>query len=726
MSAIDRIIWDRLAAYGMPAHHAAGILGNLVQESGLRPGVENSIGAYGLAQWLGPRRRALESYAQTQGRPVDDPELQVDFLIHELNGPESRAARALQAAKTPGEAAAVFRRAYERPGEHEANDPRRISKAFELFKKLSPVGSAYADELPRSGPGTGWRETNPEFNPAEWGLVPIDDATPASAGAPSTADERALFDQVTTAQESNTFNPAEWWLVPIDDEPQPRQMKAFPDPATGTVGDFLSGAGSALARQGQGILEGLQGFGRTMAGNNPAMQAMTDLPISPNRMALLGATLKRNTEMGQAGEVAGDLAPYLAMSPWMAVPYAAAATPGDMGDRAMAAGGSALGAGLGAGLARAVRGFTPSAGAQQLMAEGVTPTLGQGIEQGVIGRGIRKLEEASTSLPLAGATTRSARDRAAQQWTRAVLGRAEGEVLPGIRISAGGKTGNEAVSALQQSFGDAYGTVLRGQSVPVSADIGKAIDAVIDDPKLFVNPDNRAWAKNYVRSQILAMTSDNGAVPAAEFKRLASEVGAKGRDMIGSNSAQQMDLGRALQEVDDILSGHIEQALPDDLRGVLGAIDSKYANFKRIQRAAAMASDAEGRFSPAELHRSVRVMDSSRDKARFAEGAALLQDLSKAGKAVIPETLGESGTTPRALVAALARNPFVQGAEGTLLAATGNLGSYATLAALLGAGSREPIQRALLGGYGWQQPTSQALMNWLPSIGAGLGYDFGR
>lgn len=717
MSAIDRIIWDRLAAYGMPAHHAAGILGNFVQESGLRPGIENSIGAYGLAQWLGPRRRALESYAQTQGRPVDDPELQVDFLIHELNGPESRAARALQAAKTPGEAAAVFRRAYERPGEHEANDRRRISAAMDFFNRLSPIQQAEAADVPQ-GPGV-----MQPFDYRAWGLVPIDDATPASAGAPSTADERALFDQVTTAQESNTFNPSEWGLVPVEDEqqaPQPRQMKAFPDPATGTVGDFLSGAGSALARQGQGILEGMQGFGRTMAGDNPAMQAMTDLPISPNRMALLGATLKRNTEMGQAGEVAGDLAPYLAMSPWMAVPYSAAATPGDLGDRAMAAGGTALGAGLGAGLARAVRGFTPSAGAQQLMAEGVTPTLGQGIEQGVLGRGIRKLEEASTSLPLAGATTRSARDRATQQWTRAVLGRAEGEVLPGIRITAGGKTGNEAVSALQQSFGDAYGTVLRGQSVPVSADIGKAIDAVIDDPKLFVNPDNRAWAKNYVRSQILAMTSDNGAVPAAEFKRLASEVGAKGRDMIGSNSAQQMDLGRALQEVDDILSGHIEQALPDDLRGVLGAIDSKYANFKRIQRAAAMARDAEGRFSPAELHRSVRVMDSSRDKARFAEGAALLQDLSKAGKAVIPETLGESGTTPRALVAKLAAG----GIEGAGLLS--DAATYGTLAGLLGAGSREPIQRALLGGYGWQQPTSQALANWLPSIGAGLGYDFGR
>lgn len=719
MSAIDRIIWDRLAAYGMPAHHAAGILGNFVQESGLRPGIENSIGAYGLAQWLGPRRRALESYAQTQGRPVDDPELQVDFMIHELNGPESRAARALQAAKTPGEAAAVFRRAYERPGEHEANDRRRISAAMDFFNRLSPIQQAEAADVPQ-GPGV-----MQPFDYRAWGLVPIDDATPASAGAPSTADERALFDQVTTAQESNTFNPAEWGLVPIDEAPQPatpqpRQMQAFPDPATGTVGDFLSGAGSALARQGQGIIEGLQGFGRTMAGDNPAMQAMTDLPISPNRLALLGATLKRNTDMGQAGEVAGDLAPYLAMSPWMAVPYSAAATPGDLGDRAMAAGGAAVGAGLGAGLARAVRGFTPSAGAQQLMADGVTPTLGQGIEQGVLGRGIRKLEEASTSLPLAGATTRSARDRAAQQWTRAVLGRAEGEVLPGLRITAGGKAGNEAVESLRRSFSEAYDTVLRGQSVPADPKIGGLLDEIVDDPKLFINPDGREWAKSFIRSQLAAITPDNGVVPAAAMKRVSDEISSKGARMLKSQSQQEIDIGRALLNADDVLSSHIEQALPDDLRGIIGAIDEKYANFKRIQRATAMSRNAEGHFTPAELHRSVRMLDTSRDKARFAEGAALLQDLSTAGKAVIPETLGESGTTPRALVAKLAAG----GIEGAGLLS--DAATYGTLAGLLGAGSREPLQRALLGGYGWQQPTSQALMNWLPSVGAGLGYDFGR
>jgi uncharacterized protein (DUF2336 family) len=114
------------------------------------------------------------------------------------------------------------------------------------------------------------------------------------------------------------------------------------------------------------------------------------------------------------------------------------------------------------------------------------------------------------------------------------------------------------------------------------------------------------------------------------------------------------------------------------------------------------------------------MLDTSRDRARFAEGGALLQDLSSAGKAVIPETLGESGTTPRALVAKLAAG----GVEGAGIIS--DAATYGSLAALMGAGSREPIQRALLGGYGWQRPVSEWASGWMPQVGAGLGYDFGN
>ncbi|MBI0330732.1 phage tail tip lysozyme [Burkholderia plantarii] len=77
----------------------AGILGNLQQESGLQPDInqggatggpssnnaDDNAHGYGLAQWGGSRKEALEQFAQQQGKPVTDLGTQVQFMIQEAN-----------------------------------------------------------------------------------------------------------------------------------------------------------------------------------------------------------------------------------------------------------------------------------------------------------------------------------------------------------------------------------------------------------------------------------------------------------------------------------------------------------------------------------------------------------------------------------------------------------------------------------------------------------------
>lgn len=87
--------------------------------------VPGSRGGYGLAQWTGPRRNALESYAAEMGTPVSDPEMQLDFLVDELQGPEADAYRSLLATTTPEEAAVAFARNFLRPAEPNLN--RRVA-----------------------------------------------------------------------------------------------------------------------------------------------------------------------------------------------------------------------------------------------------------------------------------------------------------------------------------------------------------------------------------------------------------------------------------------------------------------------------------------------------------------------------------------------------------------------------------------------------------------------
>ena len=124
VSAPSGDVLSGLVNRGLPEHVARGIVANLRDESGLRtdineanPTVAGSRGGYGLAQWTGPRRRALENYAADRGQDPSDLDIQLDFLMNELNSTESAAYRRLLRASNASEAAVAFLNHFERPAE---------------------------------------------------------------------------------------------------------------------------------------------------------------------------------------------------------------------------------------------------------------------------------------------------------------------------------------------------------------------------------------------------------------------------------------------------------------------------------------------------------------------------------------------------------------------------------------------------------------------------------
>lgn len=110
-------VYRRLIELGYSPAQAAGIIGNLKQESGQRldPNVVGDKGtAFGIAQWRGPRYEALQRFARDAGKDWRDPVLQTDFIDYELKNSERRAGDLLRSAQTPEEAAKAFI-AFERP-----------------------------------------------------------------------------------------------------------------------------------------------------------------------------------------------------------------------------------------------------------------------------------------------------------------------------------------------------------------------------------------------------------------------------------------------------------------------------------------------------------------------------------------------------------------------------------------------------------------------------------
>jgi hypothetical protein len=109
--------YQYLIAQGYPPVAAAGIVGNLVQESGVNPIVNpgDSGTAHGIAQWRGDRWSGLQNYAKQNKGSAADLNTQLGYLDYELRNKYGDTYQKLMNARSPGDAAGAFALEYERP-----------------------------------------------------------------------------------------------------------------------------------------------------------------------------------------------------------------------------------------------------------------------------------------------------------------------------------------------------------------------------------------------------------------------------------------------------------------------------------------------------------------------------------------------------------------------------------------------------------------------------------
>lgn len=141
-----RIVWDSLIGHGLSPAQAAGILGNGSQESGFRiDAIAPSTGAYGIFQWLGPRKDALFNATGDGG----DINAQLAFFWDEVeNDPYESAQfqKFLNYDDTSVEGYTyAFRKFCERPSESEAMDSNRISEAHRYLGLFGGGGGSQVE-----------------------------------------------------------------------------------------------------------------------------------------------------------------------------------------------------------------------------------------------------------------------------------------------------------------------------------------------------------------------------------------------------------------------------------------------------------------------------------------------------------------------------------------------------------------------------------------------------
>ena len=143
----DKAAFDFFRAKGLTAVQAAGVVGNLDQESGVDPdAVEPGGPGRGIAQWSAGGRWDTEAkdnaewYARTLGLNVDSLQLQLDFIWYELTTYPGFGLAALRAATTVSAATIAFQTDFEACGTCEQS--QRISYAEAV---LSAFGSDAVD-----------------------------------------------------------------------------------------------------------------------------------------------------------------------------------------------------------------------------------------------------------------------------------------------------------------------------------------------------------------------------------------------------------------------------------------------------------------------------------------------------------------------------------------------------------------------------------------------------
>lgn len=312
---------------------------------------------------------------------------------------------------------------------------------------------------------------------------------------------------------------------------------------------------------------------------------------------------------------------------------------------------SAYGAAAGGVLTPVVSGIgrviSPNASVNKNLAllreNGIHPTVGQ-----TLGGVANSLEEKAMSVPILGDAIKNVRQQADSQFRKAAFSRALDPIDE--RIST---TGRDAIAEAGAKLGKSYDEILPKMAVDVTDPAFVQRIANLRDGVKNLPEDLRNHFDGLITREIDGRIAPNGILSGQNLKDAWNAFRDQGKKLSKSPDAFQSNLGDAIKQAFQELKGHVTATNPADLVQRLKNTDLGYANFKRLQAAASGLGAESGNFTPAQLLSAVRSADGSKDKAAFASGNALLQDMAEAGKGILSSKYPDSGTAGRGLLAAL-------------------------------------------------------------------------
>ena len=313
---------------------------------------------------------------------------------------------------------------------------------------------------------------------------------------------------------------------------------------------------------------------------------------------------------------------------------------------------------------------------QKVLSEGGKPTIGQ-----ALGGRLNTLEEKAMSVPILGDMISVARKRAVESIEPAAYNRALSAI--GQKLPQGMK-GRDALVHTERVLKDKYDDVLtKIGAITPDKQFGSKIDSLTDLVDKMNIPQAAKDKFSFALDSVKSATDGNGVITSEAYKKAESALGGYARKLGGSQDVYDDALAPAVSQLREEMRSMLERTAGSHAKE-LKAANKGWANFKVLQKAAGGIGAEEGAFSPAQLQSAVRAADKSKDKAAYARGNALMQDLAEASKTVMGNKTPNSFTADR------------------MLFNLGALGSYAINPAIPaglaagGAAYTAPVQNALV------------------------------
>lgn len=344
--------------------------------------------------------------------------------------------------------------------------------------------------------------------------------------------------------------------------------------------------------------------------------------------------------------------------------------------------GGAAGRGLARGVGSAFRGVQ-DANVQGLRAAGVPLTAGQ-----ALGGTAKGIEDRLSGLPVVGDMVNARRLEGMQGFNRAAFD----EALAPIGANTGGITGEAGIDAAQAATRQGYDTALNGVSVTrdpqFTADYNGAIAQGAQVPR--VGPEFEAWSQANL-DPLTAQPAYNGATVQDFIQQT------RGADF-GTDAMGQL-VGRSVTGAEDAMRGLVNRQAPD-VMPALGRADQAYRQTQVLRDAVNRARNGTrvgetGTFAPSQLADAAAANAKKFGNSQGTTRQSFF-NLSRAGQAVLPSSVPDSGTAGRAIVGGLLTGAGLGGGTGYAAGDAGTGAGYGLgAAALLAAGGSRAGQRAL-------------------------------